>query len=765
MFSDFEFRTAEQQREAVSIDDVDDNLFHSCCGPDLTTSTLGFLQTLPEDDVNGAEDDDVRPLSLPERGGETYLRLPISGNPNESSPHVVTCSLDSGLASSHAVSPSAIDFDPDQCDTEQSNEAQQPARESTSSFQLQPSPAVPSVQESDECHSEHSNPPSGCLQKEESPAQPLPFFTTKSVHEPPSEATVEAATTSIAIESALDDALCAEIGVENLPIASQMASLMAQIGKESEPPNSTQRDAALDETATADSTATAEPSPLIVPKRVVEPLRKEKKRKKRLKAPAATQDSADDRSSDALLATKQPTWRHIANADFSGEFVVIGGRMHYEINFAFSDDEVGVAEPGMPAAERQSCMVSYTDMGLLYQRLSESGLSTLPAMPPKRLLGSTCEWTAAARLKQFREILAAAMEQQHEEETRNAELCRAIGEFFEYNLSSKATGAAYSTELLRTADQLLEYMGGDAWDKALEAGGHALDLALRATATLSLGAGVAAALVPIYLVDGVVWVVCNELELVDDPNAEIYGRILRRSMAFITLDMNPLCKTEILPADVPAECPGGERTIFVCNHTSMADVMVLSKALPWELKFLSMGTMASVPIVGNMMENANDVFVHFEQNQHGHHTATNRDEAMAQVEERVCRGMRFMIFPEGKLRGDGKLNKFKSGAFRVALNTGADIVPVALTGAATMLPPGASVLQHGTVRVKVGQPIKTKSLQAGSSSFDSRVDLLRERVQGEVQLLLDELQARERGDFFETPVEELPALVDGFELV
>lgn len=63
------------------------------------------------------------------------------------------------------------------------------------------------------------------------------------------------------------------------------------------------------------------------------------------------------------------------------------------------------------------------------------------------------------------------------------------------------------------------------------------------------------------------------------------------------------------------------------------------------------------------------------------------------------------IYPEGSRSPDGRLHRGKTGAARIALDTGAPIVPVAMFGTRETNPPGTVVPRPGPVRVVFGEPL------------------------------------------------------------
>ncbi|MGK9272426.1 1-acyl-sn-glycerol-3-phosphate acyltransferase [Williamsia muralis] len=72
------------------------------------------------------------------------------------------------------------------------------------------------------------------------------------------------------------------------------------------------------------------------------------------------------------------------------------------------------------------------------------------------------------------------------------------------------------------------------------------------------------------------------------------------------------------------------------------------------------------------------------------------------------------IHPEGSRSRDGLLHRGKTGVMRVALMTGAPVVPLALKGTDRVNPPGARLWRPGKVHVVVGQPLVLARFSADS---------------------------------------------------
>ena len=115
----------------------------------------------------------------------------------------------------------------------------------------------------------------------------------------------------------------------------------------------------------------------------------------------------------------------------------------------------------------------------------------------------------------------------------------------------------------------------------------------------------------------------------------------------------------------------------------------------------------------------------------------------------LARGMPVMLFPEGTRSEDGQLLPFKDGAFRLAIETGADLLPVALAGTRTALPKHSWKFGRADGRVTVGAPIAT----TGMSLAD--LEPLKARVRQEI------LDLRARLAALEGPLALRPGVAEG----
>ncbi|GAB3419145.1 lysophospholipid acyltransferase family protein [Flindersiella endophytica] len=69
------------------------------------------------------------------------------------------------------------------------------------------------------------------------------------------------------------------------------------------------------------------------------------------------------------------------------------------------------------------------------------------------------------------------------------------------------------------------------------------------------------------------------------------------------------------------------------------------------------------------------------------------------------RGELFGIYPEGTRSPDGRLYKGKTGVARLALASGAPVIPVAMIGTDTLQPPGKAIPKLMRPGVRIGKPL------------------------------------------------------------
>jgi len=141
--------------------------------------------------------------------------------------------------------------------------------------------------------------------------------------------------------------------------------------------------------------------------------------------------------------------------------------------------------------------------------------------------------------------------------------------------------------------------------------------------------------------------------------------------------------------------------VFIFNHQSGLDTLLMARLLRRDVVGVAKQELKDVPVLGQMLQLAGTVFVE----------RGDREKAIESLhtaEEAVRQGLSIIIAPEGTRSATKRLGPFKKGAFRMAMSTGAPIIPVVLKNALDALPRHAMVVRPATVEVEVLPPITTE---------------------------------------------------------
>lgn len=196
----------------------------------------------------------------------------------------------------------------------------------------------------------------------------------------------------------------------------------------------------------------------------------------------------------------------------------------------------------------------------------------------------------------------------------------------------------------------------------------------------------------------------------------------------------PICKMgevdfkvkglENIPADMPI--------IYTPNHSGLFDFPAMILTTPKPAAFMSKKEAKKLPFINRWMDVMDCVFV----------DRGNKEQAKSTLHEAiemVGKGRSIVIYPEGTRSKNGELGKFKGGAMKIAMETGAKVVPVLLEGTRERLDETGNITP-GTVYVSYLQPIETKGL--------SKDDFLKmpEEIKSMLQKERDYLRSCENAD-------------------
>ena len=139
--------------------------------------------------------------------------------------------------------------------------------------------------------------------------------------------------------------------------------------------------------------------------------------------------------------------------------------------------------------------------------------------------------------------------------------------------------------------------------------------------------------------------------------------------------------------------------IILCpKHQSTWETFAFPTLMPHPLAYVFKREILRIPFFGWAIGRLD--FIHIDR--------SNRLEAWAKVAEQgkrwLGRGVWVIMFPEGTRTARGSQGAYKSGATRLAVATGAPVVPIAVSSAQCW-PRKSFVIRPGTIDVSIGEPI------------------------------------------------------------
>lgn len=149
--------------------------------------------------------------------------------------------------------------------------------------------------------------------------------------------------------------------------------------------------------------------------------------------------------------------------------------------------------------------------------------------------------------------------------------------------------------------------------------------------------------------------------------------------------------------------PSAGPAIIAANHVSFADEIFTPLAARRQIVYFAKAEYFTSPGVRGKVMAA--LF-----NGMGHVPVARSDtrSAAAVIDigvEVLAEGRALGIYPEGTRSPDGRLHKFRTGVARVALRSGAPVIPVGLVGTREAQPPGTRSWHRVPVEVHFGAPL------------------------------------------------------------
>lgn len=162
------------------------------------------------------------------------------------------------------------------------------------------------------------------------------------------------------------------------------------------------------------------------------------------------------------------------------------------------------------------------------------------------------------------------------------------------------------------------------------------------------------------------------------------------------------------------QIPDPEKSyMFVANHTSMTDIMLMLVAIKNPFVFVGKKELAKIPLFGFFYKRTS-ILVDRE-------SSKSRQAVFIRAQRRLRQGMSICIFPEGGVPEESiELDEFKDGAFRMAINHKIPIVPLTFADNKKRFSYTFFSGGPGRMRVKIHQFIDTSNLKIEDTKQTNR---------------------------------------------
>ena len=143
----------------------------------------------------------------------------------------------------------------------------------------------------------------------------------------------------------------------------------------------------------------------------------------------------------------------------------------------------------------------------------------------------------------------------------------------------------------------------------------------------------------------------------------------------------------------------GRSYVFVANHQGAYDIFAIYGYLGHNFRWMMKKSLERIPLVGYSCRVSGHIYV-------DNRTPGAIRQTMQTAERRLAGGMSVVVFPEGARTPDGRLKRFKRGAYILAEEFGLPVVPVTIDGAYHVMPRQAKLPHWGTITLTVHKPIE-----------------------------------------------------------
>ncbi|MBQ8773533.1 MAG: 1-acyl-sn-glycerol-3-phosphate acyltransferase [Muribaculaceae bacterium] len=138
--------------------------------------------------------------------------------------------------------------------------------------------------------------------------------------------------------------------------------------------------------------------------------------------------------------------------------------------------------------------------------------------------------------------------------------------------------------------------------------------------------------------------------------------------------------------------------VFIANHQGAYDIFSIYGYLGHNFRWMMKHSLGNIPLVGPACKKAGHIMV-------DRSSAVALKSTMAAAKRQLNGGMSLVVFPEGARTYDGKMHRFKRGAFSLAAEFHLPMVPITIDGSFEVMPRFKKIPRWGHITLTIHKPI------------------------------------------------------------
>lgn len=138
--------------------------------------------------------------------------------------------------------------------------------------------------------------------------------------------------------------------------------------------------------------------------------------------------------------------------------------------------------------------------------------------------------------------------------------------------------------------------------------------------------------------------------------------------------------------------------VFVANHQGAYDIFSIYGYLGHNFRWMMKKALEKIPLVGYSCRVSGQIYV-------DNSSPAAIRATMEDAEKQLSAGMSVVVFPEGARTRNGKVARFKRGAFTLAMEFNLPVVPITIDGAFRVMPRTTLIPRPGTIILTIHEPI------------------------------------------------------------